>query len=74
MTAMIAAARSPLPLPEIGAAAFALVVPVVKEPLEVEGEAVARVLDCWTGAALVVGMVLASLFGISEARISVISI
>lgn len=70
MAAMMAAARRPLPLPAIGAAAFGFAEPVVKAPPVVEAVAVAMVLaEDLTVAAVAAGMVLASLF--SSARISV---
>lgn len=66
MAAMIAAARRPLPLPEMGAPAFALAVPVVKVPLEVVDVVALVAEEDWTSAAVVAGIVLATLFGISK--------
>jgi hypothetical protein len=66
MAAMIAAARRPLPPPEIGAAAafgFAELEPVVNVPPVVEETVL--IVDCMVGEPVLV-IVLESLFGISK--------
>jgi hypothetical protein len=72
MAAMIAAARRPLPLPAMGAAALAFALPVVKVPPVVEAGAMFTALEAvWAGAATVVLMVLATLFGISRGELDI---